>query len=109
MKLKTSIAQVLLIPIGMSAPLSAADQWMVRRESSSGVCHVQIKTASPLGADLAGPFDTRKDACLKAKDLYDPNATDSSRCFTYGQGSIDGCKKEAVPLPGTKGIRSSKP
>lgn len=108
MKLKATIAQILLLPMGVSGPLLAADQWMVRRESSSGTCHVQIKTASPLGADLAGPFDTRKDACLKAKDLYDPGATESGKCFTYGQGTIDGCKKEAVPLPG-KDTRSSKP
>jgi hypothetical protein len=91
----------LLFLEGLSAPLFAADQWMVRRETSSGACHVQKKTASPLGVDLAGPFDSRKGACLKAKDLYDPDGTDSSKCFTYGQGTVDGCKNEAVPLPGT--------
>ena len=105
MKPTANVAQALLILIGLSAPLFGADQWMLRRESSGGACHVQIKTASPLGADLAGPFDTRKNACIKAKNLYDPEATDPSKCFTYGQGTIDGCKKEAVPLPGT---RSSK-
>lgn len=109
MKSKARIAQVLLISIGVSSPLFAADQWMVRRETSSGTCHVQIKTASPLGADLAGPFDTRKDACIKAKDLFDPDATDPNKCFTYGQGTIDGCKKEAVVLPGAKDVHSSKP
>jgi len=102
MTLKANIAQALLIIIGVPSSLFAADQWMVRRESSSGACHVQVKTASPLGADLAGPFDARKDACLKSKDLFDPDATDPSKCFTYGQGTVDGCKKEGVILPGTK-------
>ena len=98
----------LLSLMGFSTTLFAADQWMVRRETSSGACHVQKRTASPLGADLAGPFDTRKDACLKAKDLYDPDGTNSSKCSTYGQGTIDGCKKEVVPLPGPKDVGSPK-
>lgn len=108
MTLKASIARALLISIGVPSPLFAADQWMVRRESSSGACHVQVKTASPLGADLAGPFDARKAACLKSKDRFDPDATDPNKCFTYGQGTVDGCKKEGVILPGTKNAHSPK-
>lgn len=91
---------LLFFAISSSIPLFAADQWMVRRETSSGTCHVQIKTASPLGADLAGPFNSRKDACQKAKDLYDSDATDPNKCSGYGQGAIDGCKKDGVLLPG---------
>ncbi len=107
-EIRTS-AIVLLAVVGISIPLFGADQWMLRRETSGGECHVQKKTASPLGADLAGPFDTRKDACLKAKDLYDPDATDPSKCSTYGNGTVDGCKNDGVPLPGVRSASHPKP
>jgi hypothetical protein len=107
MTFSRKVAATLFI-VALSTPLLAADQWMIRRESSGGTCHVQKKTASPLGADLSGPFDTRRDACVKAKDLYDPDSTDPNKCFAYGQGTIDGCKKEAVPLPGSKAASPQK-
>ena len=99
MRSERMIPMFLLSLVASSTPLFAADQWMLRRETSSGACHVQKKTASPLGADLAGPFSTRKDACLKAKDLYDSDGTDSAKCSAYGQGTITGCKNESVTLP----------
>jgi hypothetical protein len=109
MRSKRVIPMLLLLLVAFSAPLFAADQWMLRRETSSGVCHVQKKTASSLGADLAGPFNTRKDACLKAKDLYDSDGTGGAMCSGYGQGTITGCKNESVTLPGEKSASAPKP
>jgi hypothetical protein len=104
---KRVITICLLFLVRLPVPLLAADQWMVRRETSSGVCHLQKKTASLLGVNLAGPFDSRKGACLKAKDLYDPDGTDSSKCTTYGQGTIGGCKNEVILLPVTTDTHST--
>jgi hypothetical protein len=78
---------------------SAADTWVVRQETSSTVCHVQNSTAAPLGRDLAGPFDSRKVACQKAKGLYDQSATDTNMCSGYGAGTVTGCKNDGVTLP----------
>lgn len=75
------------------------DEWMVRRQTTSGICHVQLKTASPLGSDLAGPFSTRKDACEKASELYDSSGTDSSKCSGYGSGTASACKNDGIKLP----------
>lgn len=109
MRFRWLIAIALFSLFNISSELFAADQWMLRRETSSGACHVQKKTASPLGADLAGPFDNRKDACNKASDLYDADGTDSSKCSTYGQGTIGGCKNEGVTLPPSTNKSQQKP
>lgn len=76
-----------------------ADEWMVRRQTTSGICHVQRKTASPLGADLAGPFATKKDACRRASELYDSSGTDTRKCSGYGSGTVSACESDGVKLP----------
>jgi hypothetical protein len=79
--------------------VAAADDWVLRRQTTSGACHVQSTTVRPtLGNDLAGPYKSRKDACAKAKELYDSSATDSKKCASYGGGTVDACSKESVSL-----------
>jgi hypothetical protein len=76
-----------------------ADDWYVRRQTTNGACHVQDATVRPtLGNDLA-KCKSRKEACAKAKDLYDGSAPDPKKCFSYGGGTVDACKKEGVSLP----------
>lgn len=75
-----------------------ADEWMIRRQTTSGICHIQLKTASPLGSDLAGPFSTKKDACKKAAELYEAASTDPQKCSGFGGGSVSACSKEGVKI-----------
>ena len=76
-----------------------ADDWYVRRQTTNGACHVQEATVRPaLGNDLA-KCKSQKEACTKAKDLYDGSAPDPKKCFSYGRGTVDACKKEGVSLP----------
>ena len=76
-----------------------SEEWMVRRQSTSGICHVQLRTASPLGADIAGPFGSQREACKRASDLFDDTGTDQGRCSGYGNGSVSLCSNEGVKLP----------
>ena len=76
-----------------------ADDWMLRVELSGRVCHVQLKTASKLGEDFKGPFASRKAACVEAGKQYDPDLSDKSKCWTYGGGTVSGCKTDGVTLP----------
>jgi hypothetical protein len=76
-----------------------AEDWMVRRETSSGVCHVQSKTASPLGPDLSGPFESRKAACQDAANLYEAASGDPQKCSSYGGGTVTGCLIDGIGLP----------
>jgi len=78
---------------------TAEADWMVRRQTMGGICHVQMKTASPIGSDLSGPHSTRKIACTSAKQLYDSSGTDSKRCAEYGNGTVSSCKQDGVSLP----------
>jgi len=99
LKMYMIILTICLVNTSGVSPSSAAEEWMVRRATMSGICHVQLKTASPLGSDLSGPFASRKAACESAKSLYDTSGTDSTKCSGYGQGTVDGCKKDSVVLP----------
>lgn len=79
--------------------LASAADWMVRVQTTSRVCHIQVKTAAPLGVDLLGPFSTRKAACDAAAKAFDSTATDQSKCSAYGGGTEKGCKVDGVTLP----------
>jgi hypothetical protein len=83
----------------MSSAYGQAADWMVRREPSSGACHVQLRTAAPLGADLSGPFPSRRSACLDAANRYEAATTDPQKCGTYGGGTVSGCNLDGVTLP----------
>lgn len=78
-----------------------AEDWMVRRQGASQICHVQKKTASPLGQDFKGPFGSRKDACTSAAENYDDSKSKADKCWEFGGGTIDGCATEGVKLPPT--------
>jgi hypothetical protein len=104
MKMTRIVASVALLSIAltnisMSASVAAADEWMLRVETSSRVCHVQLKTAAPLGDDFKGPFSSRKDACKEASNQYDGTLSDQGKCWTYGNGTIGGCKRDGIVLP----------
>lgn len=73
------IGYAVLMSLATPSIASAAD-WMLRVESSGRVCHVQLKTASPLGEDFKGPFSSRKDACTEASNQYDSSLSDNGRC-----------------------------
>ena len=78
---------------------ASASEWMVRVQTSSRICHVQLKTASPLGTDIGGPFSSRKEACQGAADTYNSSMSDQSKCWSYGGGTVDACKRDGVDLP----------
>lgn len=91
--------------LALTVNLSLADgalaaNWIIPRATSSGACHVQLETSRPiLGVPLPGSYPTQKAACLKAKDLNTDDSSDTSKCFAYTQGAVDGCKANGVPLP----------
>jgi hypothetical protein len=89
------IATVLL---AVPSYAQAAD-WMLRVTTTSRTCHVQLKTASPLGEDFKGPFPSRKAACQEAVNQYDDSASDQQKCWTYGGGTVSGCRAEGITLP----------
>jgi hypothetical protein len=82
-----------------SASASFAEDWMVRVASGGRVCHVQIKTAAPIGRDLKGPFPNRTSACKEALALYDIEMSNTTKCWAYGGGTKNGCAKDGVDLP----------
>jgi len=90
------IAISILVPT--AATLADGKPWVLRKVTTSNTCNVQKSTASPIG-DLVSDYDTRKDACVDAAARYDSNLSDSSKCWTYGGGTVDACKAEGVPLP----------
>lgn len=96
----TSVACVFCFSLSFLSIVPAyADEWMLRVETSGRVCHVQKRTASPLGEDFKGPFATRKATCTEAKDQYDDSTTDTGKCWTYGRGTVTGCKLDGITLP----------
>lgn len=72
---------------------------VVRRQTMGGVCHVQKRTASPIGPQLSGPHATLVAACNSAKDLYDSSFEQANRCWSYGGGTVRDCKTAGVDLP----------
>ena len=89
------------------SPVLAQD-WVVRRAQMSSACAVQLKTASPLGDLIAGPFPTRKQACSKAGDLFDDSMTATDRCWVYIPQTIAWCKSDGVTLPPATASRKIK-
>ena len=77
-----------------------ADDWVLRRETSSNACRVELAAASPLGViQLAGPFPSRSDACNAALNQYDSSMSDPSKCWSYVYQTINWCMGEGVALP----------
>jgi hypothetical protein len=84
---------------------SGAADWMLRVQTMGRICHVQLATASPIGEDFKGPFPSRKSACQEAANQYDETLSDQSKCWTYGGGTVSGCKIDGVTLPPTKAAK----
>jgi hypothetical protein len=73
MRTQLKIAAVISISVFL-VNTALADDWYVRRQTTNGACHVQDATVRPaLGNDLA-KCKSRKEACTKAKYLYDGSA-----------------------------------
>lgn len=89
----------IMLPTEPDVLRMAARQWVVRRQSSSGICHVQLTTASPLGSDLGRPHDTEKAACEAAKARHEAASTASDKCSGFGAGTVSGCTADGVALP----------
>lgn len=85
--------------VSLMGTVAHADDWMLRVQTMGRTCHVQLKTASPLGQDFKGPFQSRKAACQEASNQYDNSATDQQKCWTYGAGTVKVCMKDGVNLP----------
>jgi hypothetical protein len=82
---------LILLPF-VAAP-AKADDWMLRVQTMGRVCHVQLKTAAPLGEDFKGPFPSRKAACQEAANQHDSSLSDQSKCWTYGSGTVTGLQE----------------
>lgn len=95
--MKAASRCLICLIVAMSASAANADDWMLRVQGLARVCHVQLKTASPLGSDLKGPFPTRKATCVEAKNQYDPGSSDQTKCWSYG--TVAACKADGVDLP----------
>lgn len=101
--LKVGGLTVLAYSLTLSIPTfncaAAENDWVLRRQTMSNVCHVQLKTAAPLGKTLVGSYPLRIVACQAALDLYDKNLEDTSKCWSYGGGTVAGCSKDGITLP----------
>jgi hypothetical protein len=74
--------------------------WELRKTTMSNTCHVQTTDSEPkIGELLLSRHDTRKEACERAKDLYDSTLSDSTKCFVYTPGAKAGCLVDGVNLP----------
>jgi hypothetical protein len=101
------ILAILALTVSTTDQSRAAD-WMLRVQTMSRVCHVQLSTASPIGEDFKGPFSSRKKACEEAANQYDETASDQSKCWTYGGGTVSGCKSDGITLPPRKQHKKKK-
>lgn len=77
----------------LAAPQKAAicknaGQYCVNRETSSGTCHVQETTESPLGTNILGPYASRKDGVAAMCTAYDPGATDPNKCSAVAPSGV---------------------
>jgi hypothetical protein len=97
MKALISVGVLGLITAGY-ANYACAEDWMLRVQGTSRTCHVQPKTALPMGDDLKGPFPSRKAACQEAESLENDDRSDQSKCWSFGGSTVSGCKPEGVTL-----------
>ena len=88
---------VLALTLMSAASTTNAADWSLEKETLTNVCHVLKTTASPLGKTLS-EHATRILACKEAKRLYDVELTDENKCWAYGGGTRDGCRKDGVLL-----------
>jgi hypothetical protein len=108
MKRASQVVLVISVLTMLSTEQSRAADWMLRVQTMSRVCHVQLSTASPIGDDFKGPFSSRKKACEEAANQYDETTSDQSKCWTYGGGTVSGCKSDGITLPPRKQTKKKK-
>jgi hypothetical protein len=97
MRIPQGVTLALLIFVGMSALLWAAD-WQVRRNTSNGACSLQPSDSLPPLGVLLSTKPTKKEACQDAKALKTDDAGDSKKCYTYTDNTVALCKAEGVQL-----------
>jgi hypothetical protein len=98
---RSTSATVIIIAASLGAETRAfADNWLIARETMSGVCTVQLETSRPyLGTPLAGRYPTRKDACNQAVTLRTVDPAETQKCFDYSPATVTGCLIDGVNLP----------
>jgi hypothetical protein len=90
------VTAISFIPVGQSLPSS---DWNLRRNTGNGACSVQPADSVPqLGAFLA-KHPTRKAACEDALARHTDDASDTTKCFAYTNGTKDACKADGIQLP----------
>jgi hypothetical protein len=84
-------------PAGQTSALCKnAGEYCVNRETSSGACHVQETTESPLGVNILGPYTSRKNGVAAMCDIYDPGSADPTKCATVAPSGTCGQKTPAL-------------
>jgi hypothetical protein len=76
-----------------------ADDWVLRADTSSRACRIELTTAAAIGVQLDGPFSSRADACKSALSHHDSSMSDTSKCWSYVQQTVEWCLKDGVTLP----------
>jgi hypothetical protein len=84
--------------VALLAAATTPTPWHLNKETSSNKCWIQKNDEAPMGSTIS-EHETRKAACQAAQDRYDETFSDQAKCWLYGLGTIDRCKKEGVPLP----------
>jgi hypothetical protein len=82
-----------VVPLVLLVPCANADSWTLQREPSGGICHVLQALKS--GLKSLGTFPTQKDACQKAKAVFERSLDDPgniNKCTGFDPGSISVCK-----------------
>ena len=83
----------------LAAGTARADDWVLRADTSSRACRIELKTAAPIGVQSGDTFSSRKDACDAALKAYDSSMSDTNKCWTYTRGTVDACSSDGVTLP----------
>ncbi len=83
-----------------------AGQYCVNRETSSGTCHVQETTESPLGVNILGPYVSRKEGSTAMCNAYDPGSTEPTKCAAVAPS--DACDNKQLGVAKRKGASSQK-
>ena len=97
-----SVFAMIVITVGiLMGSQASADQWTVRRATTSGACHVGKEPQQPTLGNILSTFADAKTACSdaqKRKVKTDNDTGNSTKCETYTTGAIDTCRKSDVTL-----------
>jgi hypothetical protein len=76
-----------------------ADDWVLRADTSSRACRIQLATAAPIGDQIGSNYSSRVDACNGALGQYDSSMSDTTKCWAYVRQTVDWCSDDGVNLP----------